>query len=854
MSRVFSRCLCAIVVFATTSAAFAADPPARPKSLDPGLIATYSSGQRKIVRLALSSNFVLQAGESIHPQIGPDFTLDYDGVIRVLQAGDYAFSAADGAAITIDSAPAAKIHLAAGDHALHVHYRRKPGPARLQLTWSSDAFPAEPIPPAVLGHSAVPPEVGASATIERGRLLAEELNCIACHKSESPAMVGRGAPDLSTIGSRVNPQWVVKWLEDPRHFRAHATMPALLASEQDRRDVATYLASLKDTTTTRQVSTNDDAAVSGRDIFENVGCANCHGKDGVELNGQASKWKSPDALSRFLLDPTAVDPSCRMPSMMLTRQQTDSLAAFLFNPPKPDDKSTANWSIASHLADFEQASVDADAARGKTLVQSSGCLKCHAISGASSTATEAVALSRVKPAAGCLASQPPAGAAQYHLTNDERAALTAYVRSASEQPEVAAAPTFSYQENIQRFNCVACHTAEGFVPKQALDGVPPLAIAGQKLRPEWIHAVLEDKQRVRPWLRLRMPHFGPAVKPVADELIAVSGAGPVEEAAAPAPTAIRDGRKMVSNGMGNFGCITCHSFNGAAVAAPEQSRGPELTLMVSRVRPDWFARWMREPARIVPTTLMPAFFSEKPASESMPVINAMWGYLSMGKSMPLPDGVTPSRQQEFALTPIDVPLVQRCYLDGGGVDGKYRAIPRAVAVGLPGLTCYVFDPDLCQICYAWSGGFVNMTAGWNGRGDTHGKRLGTPFYNAPPGSPIYFDSLEKKPQMDYIGYSTAHDQVEMVYSVDGVEIHERDSASPRGVGLVRTFEFDPAGKQVYFVTQIDPTIKFSSSNGSFEPVPTPNGWETPERTQAVKISGSSKVNFSITVTPTQDGK
>src|SRR5579862_3629184 len=136
VSGVFCRYACAIVAVATTCAAFAADPPARPQSLDPGLIATYSSGQRKIVRLALSSNFVLQAGETVHPQIGPDFTLDYDGIIRILQAGDYTFSAVADAAITIDSAPGAKIHLAAGDHALHVHYQRKPGPARFQLIWS----------------------------------------------------------------------------------------------------------------------------------------------------------------------------------------------------------------------------------------------------------------------------------------------------------------------------------------------------------------------------------------------------------------------------------------------------------------------------------------------------------------------------------------------------------------------------------------------------------------------------------------------------------------------------------------------------------------------------------------------
>src|SRR6185437_7501761 len=119
--------------------------------------------------------------------------------------------------------------------------------------------------------------------------------------------------------------------------------------------------------------------------------------------------------------------------------------------------------------------------------------------------------------------------------------------------------------------------------------------------------------------------------------------------------------------------------------------------------------------------------------------------------------VVGSRQPQFALVPIDVPIVQRCYLDGGGINGKYRAVPRAVAVGLPGLVSYVFDPDLCQLDFAWSGGFIDMTHGWSGRGDTHGRRLGTPFYNAPAGSPIYINSLEQKPTLNYLGYSTLHD-------------------------------------------------------------------------------------------------
>lgn len=819
-----------------------------------GWVATYTGGGREVVRVVHTPGFTLGEGESVHPQIPPGFEVRYDGVVRILRDGEYTFGSHGGARITVDGKPPERVRLAAGDHPVRVEYVRPAGPARLQLTWSSDAFPVEPIPPGVLGHLQLPAAAARSAVVERGRLLVQDLNCIACHRAEAPALSGRPGPDLGTVGDRAKVEWINRWLEDPRGFRSRALMPVVLREEQDRRDVATYLATLKSGKGEgKDGPASAEAVRKGRETFENVGCVSCHGKTGWALNGQGSKWTGDGPLAEFLVDPLATDRSGRMPSMLLSKEEAAAVAAFLRHADRQEGKSTeaTKYAVDPEIPAYEGAFSAGDAGRGKVVFASAGCVNCHTADGVRVEAKPVAAkeLARVDVRAGCLAAEPPAGAPRYGLGADDRAAIAAYVASIAEQPEVAAAPVYAYREHVQQFNCVACHTAEGFAPGVTMDGVPPLSIAGQKLRPEWIRAVLLDKQRVRPWNRLRMPHFGKPAEPVAGELVAVSGAGAVEAGAEPSPQLVRDGRRLVGKGQGSLSCITCHSYGNQPVAAPEQSRGPELMLMAQRLRPDWFQRWVREPTRIVPNTVMPSFFVGKSVEESGPPIDAMWAYFTLSKAMPVPDGGTQADRVRFELVAGQAPVVQRCYLDGA--DGK-GAVPRAVAVGLPGRVSYVFDPEACQFLYAWSGGFLDMTPGWNGRGNSHGRRVGNVFYTAPAGPAVYVESLGQRPRTEYRGYVLAKDGVEILYAVDGVEIRER--VTGRGSGIVRTFEAEAAGKAVYVVFGDDPAVRIEAAEGALEPVATPAGWDPTVKARALKVVGRDKVTVSVSIAPLEGGK
>src|SRR5439155_565989 len=72
--------------------------------------------------------------------------------------------------------------------------------------------------------------------------------------------------------------------------------------------------------------------------------------------------------------------------------------------------------------------------------------------------------------------------------------------------------------------------------------------------------------------------------------------------------------------------------------------------------------------------------------------DAVWTYLSLGPTLPLPEVLEPPRG--LVLTVTDRPVLLRSFMPEAG--------SRAVAVGYPGGVAAVFDPAPCLMAYAWS--------------------------------------------------------------------------------------------------------------------------------------------------------
>lgn len=752
----------------------------------PGLVMDARDGDgRRVVLVTPTPHFSLGAGESIHPRLSPSFRAAWTGLLRVVRGGRYTLTGE--ARILLDGREAgdAPVDLAAGDHPLRIEVRRREGPARLRLTWASDAFSAEPVPAAALFHRETPPGLEAERIVERGRELAIELGCARCHEAPLPA---RGAPDLTRVGTRTNVRWLAKWLANPRAFRAGAVMPVLLAPEETGH-VAAYLASLTDPEDRARAAPSDAfRRARGRELFAKRGCGQCHGDKGVSLEGLGSKTDAAH-LAQFLKDPPAVDPGGRMPSLLLDGEEAALLAEHL---------------VESRNPAFEAAPPAGDAARGAELVRSRGCLACHAIEG-ERNARKAPAWSALDASRGCLAETPPTTVPRFDLSDGRRAALRAFAVSFRKAPDRSPAPAHAFRRIVRSLRCTACHELEASVP-EGLEAMPPaLTDAGNKLRRSWIESVLLKKKRVRPWMELRMPHFGrEAVAPLVEGFAAMAGAPRGEREKTPDPTEdqIEGGIRLIGRGEGGLSCITCHDFKGRVSLG---TRGPDMTEMAARMRPAWFRRWMRDPIRIQAGTAMPNFFASVDPAEAGRKMDLLWACLSAGDGMPMPEGfATP---ESFLLVVGETPLTVRTFMPD--------ASPRAIAVGLPGRRSFCFDAERGRVVYAWEGDFLDMAPAWAGRGGRPVRILGRRFWTAPDAFPLRLGDPDREPRSAYRGYELKEGVPEFLLTVDGKDVRQRVTGRPDGRGLRIRFTVAPQDKDVWIVLPPARGVTLSSPNGPF---------------------------------------
>ena len=172
----------------------------------------------------------------------------------------------------------------------------------------------------------------------QGRGLIEEMNCVACHQSESLAVSSRKSPRLTDVGSRVNPNYLKSFIAAPHEVKPGTLMPDLLGcmDATERKEVAEsishYLVSLNESDSEFLLEAPDAVAAElGDRLFHSVGCVACHSprdaegqeifKDKSVPLGDLEKKYSQKSLVEFLQRPHSVRPSGRMPDLRLPRQE-----------------------------------------------------------------------------------------------------------------------------------------------------------------------------------------------------------------------------------------------------------------------------------------------------------------------------------------------------------------------------------------------------------------------------------------------------------------------------------------------------------------------------------------------------
>jgi len=86
--------------------------------------------------------------------------------------------------------------------------------------------------------------LGDPATIRRGRgLYYGKYSCDACHQINLEG--GTIGPDLTRVGERLRPEWVLQWLRDPKTFLKRSVEPSYTFTPKEIEELAVFLLSTK---------------------------------------------------------------------------------------------------------------------------------------------------------------------------------------------------------------------------------------------------------------------------------------------------------------------------------------------------------------------------------------------------------------------------------------------------------------------------------------------------------------------------------------------------------------------------------------------------------------------------------
>lgn len=642
----------AVAGLISTFAAFA-----QPVKTEPGLTVTYTVGTASDTVGVPNAWLYVPAGQPPTPFLSADmFTATFAGFISVDLRGDYLFKVEASGAVKVElgtntiieftgdgkkaSEPTRPIRLSKGNNALKVTFTSPAtGDAMLKLLWSEKGSLWEPVNSGMVSRALGHEPLAQQNKLRLGRETFFEARCAKCHQvwgAAAPELT-MDAPSFEGIGSRRHFAWMASWILDPKAQRATATMPKLLhgpTAQADAEAIAAFLASQTGAAPVGEPKKDEEGIEAAKKLVEALHCTGCHNvpdigdPDAKKLDlAHVNAKFPPAALLTFLKNPGTHYAWTRMPNFKLTDAEAEQLAGFL--------------SSVAPMAKQSGAPTDAAVlARGKTLVQSSGCLNCHSLKLDNQfKAKPLAALAAATWTGGCLAEAPAGKAPHFAFAKAEREALRAL--GATDRVSLKRHVPVEFAERQSRnLNCASCHGQ--------LDGFTRYEQLGGKLKPEWMAQFIAGDIPYKPrhWLAHRMPAFPRYAAEFATGLAMTHGFPPRTPAEPPHdPELAKAGQKLIGVD-GGFSCISCHSVGAVKAAQVFESEGVNFAYVTERVQRAYFERWMRNPLRIEPQTKMPVYFQDDGSSPLPDVLggdtarqlDAFWQFFRLGGKVAPPAG------------------------------------------------------------------------------------------------------------------------------------------------------------------------------------------------------------------------
>ena len=475
--------------------------------------------------------------------------------------------------------------------------------------------------------------------LAKGRSLFKDYGCRGCHliRGKERIMVG---PPLDRMSQRVKPDWLYRWVLNPKSYLPRTKMPNPLFSPQQTADVAAFLFQGANPLEAKVGKPSEE----GKNIFKDSRCVSCHsvegkgGTVGPEL-GKISSKMVQERLIRIIKNPHELWADSQMPIYGFSDQEILKIVDFL------------KGEYIDLELDESQAAAQArmvqsgNKLRGKELIEKQGCTGCHIkIEGVKDrgeiglelTTIGAIHIShldlgrvRVAPKDHTVPNwlynkmknprlfKTDLKMPDYAMSDREAEAVTTYLLGLKGQEVPAAytlplgektstyAPQGKFGQVLDKYRCFTCHKINGKGGEMATD----LSQEGSRVKKTWLQKFMKAPDTIRPILVERMTpfkiqdseietlytYFGATL--VDDRVENLTGA--VNEKILRDPKMIQTGKDLYSK---KYACQTCHQINhqGGLI-------GPDLTKVGDRLRLEWILYYLRDPKAFVKRSVEPAY-------------------------------------------------------------------------------------------------------------------------------------------------------------------------------------------------------------------------------------------------------
>lgn len=376
-----------------------------------------------------------------------------------------------------------------------------------------------------------------AAALQAGASTYGESFCASCHAMQNAAGMivgGNVGPELTRVGTKVRPEWLRRWIQNPRDYDPRTAMPHYRFDDKQLSLVAGFLASKTDSDFLANVSlqpATPQQIAHGRLLATELGCAVCHDINGVrkpenfapDLSEVGSRPLAkivfipgiartlPAYIEAKIKQPRSFGAALKMPQFTLAPSQVDALVTALLAQTNRATSLPQRLRVAGVAAgNYEPAG-----AAGR-LMRDLNCLSCHAINGhggdmAPDLTWEGSAVQRewlitflknpntLRPA---LIRRMP----KFNLSDKEAGMLADYIETAYQSPAfdrdsmTSAASADEIERGRQlfysKFACQSCHIVDPQKDKGYIG--PTLTHVGARLNAAWIYQWLKGPQKLRP--------------------------------------------------------------------------------------------------------------------------------------------------------------------------------------------------------------------------------------------------------------------------------------------------------------------------------------------------------------------